>query len=130
MGDFNSILHPNEKSGVGAFNSRAGAIFSQGISDCNLIDLGFKGPMFTWKSGSLCQRLDWALGNPIWQDLFPNSSIINLPLATSDHCGVWVNLEGATQPREGSFKFLGPWLAHEDFNNQLLGAWIKGGYLD
>lgn len=28
MGDFNSVLHPNEKTGGGAFNHRAGAKFA------------------------------------------------------------------------------------------------------
>lgn len=63
IGDFNSVLHPHEKTSRGPFNHRVGAKFGQCISECSLIDLGFNGPMYTWQSGTLRQRLDCALGN-------------------------------------------------------------------
>lgn len=47
MGDFNSVLHAHEKIGGGAFNNRAGQKISQCILYCNLVDLGYKGPMYT-----------------------------------------------------------------------------------
>lgn len=62
-GDFNAVLHSHEKEGGGAFNPRAGQSFAQCIFDCNLLDLGYKGPLFTWHSGALKERLDRALGN-------------------------------------------------------------------
>lgn len=63
VGDFNAVLHPHEKEGGSPFNQRVGQSFAQCIFDCNLVDLGFKGPLFTWRSGALQERLDRALGN-------------------------------------------------------------------
>lgn len=93
-GDFNAVLHVYEKEGGGMFNNRAGQSFSQCIFDCNLVDLRYKGPLYTCRSGTLKERLDRALGNPQWQSLFPNSSIVNVPLLSSNHCGVWIRPQG------------------------------------
>ena len=49
-GDFNELLCINEKLGgldklaVGTFN------FQAAVDDCNLIDLGFASPKFTWNN--------------------------------------------------------------------------------
>lgn len=66
VGDFNSVLHPHEKEGGGNFNTRAGQWFAQCIFYCNLLDLGYMGPSFTWRSGNLRERLDRALCNSQW----------------------------------------------------------------
>lgn len=70
VGDFNSVLHPHEKVGGGDFNIRACQRFAHCIFDCNLLDLGYKGPLFTWRSGNLKERLDRALCDSQWQALF------------------------------------------------------------
>lgn len=126
-GDFNSVLHAREKEGGRAFNHRAGQQFAQCIFDCNLVDLGCKGPFFTWRSSTLKERLDRALGNTQWQSLFPNCSIINVPMLSSDHCGVWLKPMGDHDvSNKPYFKFLGPWLEHEDFHVQVQNAWQLG----
>ncbi|KAJ1387892.1 ribonuclease H [Sesbania bispinosa] len=45
------------------------------------------------------------------------STIINLALPTSDHCGLWLTLASCqpTPPLIKSFKFLSSWLSHSDF---------------
>lgn len=107
-GDFNDVLHAYEKEGGGVFNNRVAQSFSQCIFDCNLVDLGYKGPLYNWRSGTLKERLDRALGNPQWQSLFPNSSIVNSPLLSFDHCGVWIRPQGDFSIRDQDyFKFLG-----------------------
>lgn len=98
LGDFNSVLHSHEKSGSGDFNQRSGQKFADCIFDCGLVDLGYKGPIFTWRSGALRERLDRALGNVRWQELFPSSSVVNLPLPSSDHCGLWLKLGVPPRP--------------------------------
>lgn len=124
IGDFNTVLHAHEKEGGGVFNQRAAQNFSQCIFDCNVIDFGFKGPLFTWRSGAFRERLDRALGNAQWQSLFPNSSVVNIPLLSSDHCGVWLRPEGEPHSHDhGYFKFLGSCLEHDDFPAQVKNVW-------
>lgn len=96
--------------------------FAGCILDCNLLDLGFSGPPFTWKSGQLLERLDRVLCNPAWQNLFPETSITHLPLPTSDHCGLWLRPIRSDR-RQGYFKFLGPWLDHPTFKTEVANSW-------
>lgn len=108
-GDFNVFLHAHDKEGGREFNVRAGQRFTQCIFDCNLVDLGYKGPLFTWKSSTLRERLDRALSNSQWQNIIPDSTVINLPLLSLDQCGVWIKLKGdLSSSNKKYFKFLGP----------------------
>ena len=64
MGDFNALLHNFERSGSNSQTMDARCRdFSQCVSDCGLINIGFKGWPFTWKRGNLVERLDKALVN-------------------------------------------------------------------
>ncbi|CAN1131198.1 hypothetical protein LINPERHAP2_LOCUS6266 [Linum perenne] len=61
IGDFNSILSPEDKAGGSSYDPYRSASFRSCVEDCELLDLGFVGPRFTWYRGSLRQRLDRAL---------------------------------------------------------------------
>lgn len=50
--------------------------FTAAIEDCQLLDLGFKGNMFTWERSRGSQRwvqerLDRGLANKQWTEMFP-----------------------------------------------------------
>lgn len=78
--------------------------------------------MFTWKHGDLLERLDGVLCNAAWQALFPDFSITNLPIQSSDHLGLWLR-PVRTNSRQGYFKFPGPWIDHPEFKPQVLNSW-------
>lgn len=47
--DFNSILHQHERCGGAPYlNSRGAMDFGRVIQDCELMDMGFQGNLFTW----------------------------------------------------------------------------------
>lgn len=57
LGDFNSIAADHErKGGAPNFAIRSMRNFCSMIQECNLLDAGFQGSKFTWKSGRLQQR--------------------------------------------------------------------------
>lgn len=124
-GDFNAILQEHEKEGGAPFNYQSSHQFTTCIEACHLLDLGFKGPPFTWIRGSLRQRLDRVLCNTAWQALFPTSQVIYLPIPTSDHCALWLQDQRAQAHGHGRdyFKFLGPWIDHPGFKAQVHMAW-------
>jgi hypothetical protein len=123
-GDFNQVLFDHEKQGGGSVNSNGRSAFQECIDTCQLLDLGFQGQPFTWRRGPVKERLDRVLGNADWQNLFPNSNITHLPINSSDHSGLWLRLGSNNNTnRRNYFKFLGSWLEHPDFEQQVIHSW-------
>lgn len=129
-GDFNSVLFAHEKEGGAPFNYNQSIPFSSCINSCNLLDLGFNGPPFTWSRGQLRERLDRILCNEAWQSLFPLSSVTHLSLPSSVHCGLWLRLDSSStsSSQQGYFKLLGPCIDHPDFRNQVKRSWQQSSY--
>ncbi|KAI7996192.1 hypothetical protein LOK49_LG10G02003 [Camellia lanceoleosa] len=104
------VLHGGEKrqreeSGTCAFpdGKRVGLMvqmedFRSAVQDCELVDLGFSGPQFTWSnhraSGLVKERLDRALGNGAWVNGFPTAKVFHLVRASSDYAPVLVDVLG------------------------------------
>ena len=106
IGDFNELLSQQDKLGGNPIiRSRASAFCSM-LEACNLLDMGFVGPRFTWvckKNNSfIYERLDRAFCDPLWRNLFPEASIQHLARTRSDHCPLIVNLY--PQPPDLSIK--------------------------
>lgn len=61
------------------------AHFGNFMETKNLHDLGFCGPSFTWQRGRVYERLDRAIGNEAWCQIFPKCLVTNLVRIKSDH---------------------------------------------
>ncbi|XP_061336789.1 uncharacterized protein LOC133283880 [Gastrolobium bilobum] len=59
--------------------------FASCLHDCELGNIGFKGPSFTWKRGQVFERLDKAAANSTWVSAFPDRYIMHLSYFSSDH---------------------------------------------
>ncbi|KAF7822290.1 reverse transcriptase [Senna tora] len=97
LGDFNDILSNAEKSG-GRIRSTGSLLeFQNLVFDCDWVDLGFKGSMFTWSNKQLeheeiKERLDRCFCNLVARELFQNAQVINLEAIGSDHSPLIVDL--------------------------------------
>jgi hypothetical protein len=65
--------------------------FRDALSDCDLVDLGFTGLPFTYDNGrrgaaNVKVRLDRAVADTGWRDLFGEASLRHLVSSRSDHC--------------------------------------------
>ena len=85
LGDFNAYLFADGKSGGGPPNRTSMWKFSNCLNDCRLMDLGLKGPPFTWEWHGVRERLDRAVGNMNWRLRFSEASVVHLPALKSDH---------------------------------------------
>ncbi|KAL4377138.1 hypothetical protein GQ457_02G018310 [Hibiscus cannabinus] len=74
-GDLNVIGSSSERSGGSSRWSGVCSPFGKFMFDSGLLDMGFNGPQFTWRRGSLLQRLDRCLCNKAWYDYFPVSEV-------------------------------------------------------
>lgn len=102
--------------------------FRDNIEACNLIDLGFSRPRFTWPN--LCrhkylilERLDRFLANSNWLHLFPDSVITHLLRIYSDHCPLTLNLFPNKFLSKSSFKLETMWLTHHSFDMLVHQSW-------
>jgi len=70
-------------------------IFNNFVNSCNLIDLSYNGPRFTWTNkrdtGLIMKRFDRLLANSHWKLLFEETNVLHLPRTSSNHHPILVN---------------------------------------
>ncbi|XP_039028355.1 uncharacterized protein LOC120162254 [Hibiscus syriacus] len=106
-GDFNATLVIVDRKG-GFGSSHPCKYFQDFLVDFDLRDMGFHDP--PWTCGLTHARLDRALCNNYWDDLFLES-IGNLPKSTNPT----------------HFKYLSSWHLHDDFHRMVQDNWTDMG---
>ena len=85
--------------------------------------------MFTWFRGGLRERLDRAVSNAAWLQLYPLAGLSNLDMGKSDHRPVLLDTEYLSGVAESTpkrnRKFEMRWLAEESVNEIVTTAWQK-----
>jgi exonuclease III len=96
-GDFNEVLSQDEH--VGPRDRRDAQITTSQdcLQDCNLMDLGFDGPKYTWSNqqdanSNIRVRLDRAVANSAFSQTFGECSVTNLITTSSDHYDILISL--------------------------------------
>ncbi|XP_057754649.1 uncharacterized protein LOC130973966 [Arachis stenosperma] len=124
-GDFNEILHLEERKGVTTLSASA-AEFRTWINDMELIDLPLNDRTYTWFRGQLCSRIDRSLVSLEWLDVYPETRLRSGPRGLSDHCPLVMEdsrrIEG---PRP--FRSLNSWFTHEGFLRMVKEEWRELG---
>ncbi|XP_020595616.1 uncharacterized protein LOC110035685 [Phalaenopsis equestris] len=122
-GDFNCITSPTEKRGGKTSLLSPIAKFNNFISDASLFDLGFKGPKFTWRRGTLWERLDRLLDNSLWFQTFPFCTVTHLAMAGYDHRLILFSIQNTARPTNTPFRFQNMWTLHLDFIKEVGNNW-------
>ncbi|XP_048636569.1 uncharacterized protein LOC125609299 [Brassica napus] len=79
MGDFNEILEGEKNSGFSDLGRLPCGMrdFQRMVLHCNLSDMGYQGPLFTWcnkrEEGVICKKLDRVLINDVGQQRFSSA---------------------------------------------------------
>lgn len=89
MGNFNEILHTEEKGGGRIRPSAQMEAFRDALDFCGFVDLGHTGPEFTWQGRRheyvIWERLDRGVANYDWVSKFPAATVRHLHCYSSDH---------------------------------------------
>jgi hypothetical protein len=90
FGDFNLILNSSEKMGGNNIDYHHTNLFNITLNDCDLNDLGFYGPKYTWANNQsdndhIKERLDRFCANTNWILSFPRYTNKHLLRYSSDH---------------------------------------------
>src|SRR6185437_3616645 len=93
--------------------------FREAVEYCGFSDLGYRGLPFTWDnrregSHNIKVRLDRALGNESWLNLFGKSTVTHVQTVESDHCAVFVHVVPTRMPHGGGkvFRYENMWQRH------------------
>ncbi|XP_026434070.1 uncharacterized protein LOC113331583 [Papaver somniferum] len=130
MGVLNFVLRNHEKYSQHLIDTSEADIFLKKLEEENLTDLGYTECPFTWTNRRLKnqlteQRLDIGLATDAWLDIFPNSTISNLPSLRYDHNPIILNTNPNWKQGHIPFKFFGPWLNHQDCKDIIVECWKK-----
>ena len=91
--DFNNILDGYEKRGSNRRPNWLVNGFRQAVVDSSLSDVPVEGYPFTWFKSlgtprAVKERLDHALANQSWFNMYPDATLEHLVAPTLDHCPI------------------------------------------
>ena len=104
-------------------------MFKDCLDKCNMIDIGFSRPRFTWTNRRevkdlIQERIDRFFVNPSWCLVYPDARVVHLTRCHSDHCPVLLELHPRrSNSRKRPFKFQTCWLIDVSFPKIVAQAW-------
>ena len=131
LGDFNKVLCGEDKFGGNQVNLNRALEFKECLDDCNMIDLGFTGPKYTWANrrpitSLILERIDRCFANSGWRLLYSEAIVTHLPRTFLDHCPVLLELSKSSNNNFNKpFRFQTMWLLHPDFYTVVQQAWVE-----
>ncbi|CAN1120796.1 Putative ribonuclease H protein At1g65750, partial [Linum perenne] len=126
IGDFNAMLSSMDKRGGANFSYSQNKSFIDCCNTAGLTDTSFIGPRHTWYRGVISERIDRALTNDEWLLKFPFTRVHHLTRVYSDHRPILLRCDDIPRKRiDKPFRFLAPWLGHDEFQDYLCQAWSE-----
>jgi hypothetical protein len=120
-GDFNEILVSTEKYGGRRRPRYLMENFKNALEYCELSEIHSRGPKYTWNNGKegeefMKERLDRAVANPAWHNLFPKVVSATELAIFSDHLPIiiWPNGCNNGRRRGSGFRFEAGWATNSD----------------
>ena len=128
-GDFNEPLLGEDKFGGRPVSISRSLLFKYYLNKCNMVDLGFSGPRYTWTNrrdlnNLIQERIDQFFTNPSWCLLYPKARVTHLTRCHSDHCPVLMEaVPKRVTHLNRPFKFQSFWLSDPSFPRVVMRAW-------
>ena len=129
-GDFNEIVHPDEKVGWKDRDVAQMDAFREVLSKCDLIDLGFVGPRFTWCNDRFGEQrtliwLDRMVVNEAWSLMFPDAKVHHVSMSSLDHylLALFLNKDHHQRRGKKQFFFEAMWTQVEECKEIVELAW-------
>lgn len=127
VGDFNATLKQHERRGTLSTASPEDALIDF-VEEMEVIDSPATGCFFTWtnrRSGedSIVVKLDRAMTNSLWVEIFPATKAHFFEPLQSDHSLVLVELMNPWPSRPKPFKFFNSWTKHHEFHGLVRRIW-------
>jgi hypothetical protein len=136
-GDFNEITVQQEQLGHNERSDGQMQLFRDCLTYCRLTDLGFTGYLFTWDNrrdglANVQARLDRAVGNEAFLDMFAFTTVDHIPTEESDHMALLVRVKAEVtsnaHSKQRGFMFEEMWTRHETYDDTVSMAWQNTGF--
>ena len=104
-------------------------LFKECLDKCNMIDIGFAGPRYTWTNrreiqALIQERIDRFFVNPQWCLLYSDAKVTHLLRYHSDHYPVLLEMQpGVSRGKKRPFRFQTCWLLDPTFLDVVSQAW-------
>lgn len=123
----NEIRRNHEKQGGALRHAYTFVAFNNMIDNCGLMEFPSLGNTISWSGRRqrhvvMC-RLDWALGNNDWHNLFPCSFVEYLCMVGSDHRPIVATIEDKVMKFRKSFRFDKRWIGEEGLMDSITRGW-------
>ena len=133
LGDFNEILNSAEKQGRLPKPHRLMEAFHNALLHCGLIDLGYRGNIFTWQNGRpgdafVQERLDKACATLDWRERFPHAVVNHLQVSYSNHDPIFIIINGSagnTKRKKIPKRFEEKWATHPECEAIIQEVWSR-----
>lgn len=102
--------------------------FRDALDDCGLMDLGYRGPKFTWfrrngEEAGIFERLDRGVANPAWINTFHEGYVQHLTAASSDHRPIILRTKNRDKGKNRPFRFESMWVGSEGCEDAVRNSW-------
>ena len=134
-GDFNEPLLSDDKFEGRSVSVNRSLLFKECLDRCNMMDIGFAGPHFTWTNkrevqALIQERTDRYFVNPSWCVIYPDARVTHLTWCHLDHFPVLLEMQlrahyGKIRP----FRFQTSWLLDPSFFPIVHQAWERNSKL-
>jgi hypothetical protein len=135
-GDFNEVLKAEEHFGINERERWQMVGFQEVVADRGFLDLGFTGLPYTWddrQNGdhNVKVRLDRALGDHKFMDVFGETLVKHVPTTFSYHVALLVDIKEANlcqrrRSRAKQFRYEQMWQRHDSYVDFVNQAWDPG----
>ncbi|KAK9689488.1 hypothetical protein RND81_09G062300 [Saponaria officinalis] len=128
MGDFNVVLHDDEKKSAGMFDHGSIRDFGDCCQSLQLMDLPYQGVFYSWSINQFADartwcKLDRVMGNCAWFHASWDVQVDFLEPGISDHSPIVVASTLPAPPQHRQFRFLNCWAADSGFLPLVATAW-------
>ncbi|KAF4365374.1 hypothetical protein F8388_012526 [Cannabis sativa] len=135
MGDLNSVLSPDDKSGGRPVSRSEGQGLREFMFNLGAVDLESGSVLFTWTNGKdldrlIRERLDRVVVSSSWLFLFKKVGVRNLPIHFSDHGAITLDTHMERENVVTPFRYLDAWSRDPDRRRVIEEAWREaiGGF--
>ncbi|KZV46218.1 hypothetical protein F511_24771 [Dorcoceras hygrometricum] len=128
LGDFNSVLTPDEKHGGLLVTNREIRDLADCVSFLELFDTQHVGCFYTWSNNTGHSKIDRVMVNSTWlQDDLDIYTEFLPPGCISDHSLSITTVFRESRRRNPPFKFYNMWAAHDEFESIVQEHWVFYG---